>query len=609
MALLRKGNVRRAGIFFRAIAVVDSANRTLTKEPLKPPLVPLTPATSVHGLDFILVRLSRFAPPTWLLGPLALIAMLLPWAYASPVGSSPDENYHLTYVWCIAGDSPECVQNTSDDDEQVISVIVPATVGQPPCFIGDSLQEATCRLDGLPEGTYESARFSENSSYPPIFYHAMHPLVGDDVERSVIQMRMLNVLISGIMLTLAIWVATPRVRTAIGISWTIGLVPFGLFFIPSVNPNGWAIIGSASFWVFLITLMNNRHPTISMRIAAMAGLLVSATLATVRADQVWVLLLSFIAALFVSKRWQSHKWLIAASLSLVALFAAFLAWRFNVGRYVRSFDFAWPMGNSQTDQPNPLAKVLIEFPYFLTGHLGAQQPWSQRDSIINSGTEGWTNTAFLYGLGSVDVTMPSIVGLVGTLLLGAITFLALARTNRMRIAAPLILLLGILVQVLAMRALGGWGGDATVGFAWFVYPRYTVPALMVLLAMLVMARTTRGPAFNRKQRALAATALTVSATVSLMAVMSRYMYGQDHSWLQFETYRGWWWNFGPDPIAVIVLSALGAAVYFAVMLSLGKSKRPLRSNQSPSQRDRYGAAENNSDEGAPVQTSGHRTAT
>ena len=534
--------------------------------------------------------------------------MLLPWAYASPVGSSADENYHLTYIWCIAGDSPECVQNRSDDGQQVTSVIVPATVGQPPCFVGDRFQEATCQLDGLPEGTYESTRFSDNSSYPPIFYRAMHPLVGDDVERSVIQMRILNVLIAGIMLALAIWVAAPRVRAAIGITWTLGLVPFGLFFIPSVNPNGWAIIGSASFWVFLITLMNRRNKTTAMRIAAIAGLAFSTVLAIARADQVWVLLLSFIAVLFVSNRWRSHKWLIAVSLAVVALIAALLAWQFNVGRYIRSFDFAWPVGNSQTDQPNPLAKVLIEFPYFLTGHLGAQQPWSQRDSVANSGIEGWTNTAFLYGLGSPDITMPSIVGLVGTILLGAITFLALARTNRMRIAAPLILLLGILIQVLAMRALGTWGGDGTVGFAWFVYPRYTVTAFMVLLAMLVMARTTRGPAFNRKQRAVAATALTVSATVSLMAVMSRYMYGQDHSWLQFETYRGWWWNFGPDPVAVIVLSALGAAVYFAVMLSLGSSKQLSTSNKTPGQRDYDGSTECNNDEGAPVQTSRHRTA-
>ena len=353
--------------------------------------------------------------------------------------------------------------------------------------------------------------------------------------------------------------------------------------------------------------MNRRNLTIPMRIAAVTGLVISAFLAIARADQVWVLLLSFIAILFVSKRWRSHKWLIAVSLAVVALIAALLAWQFNVGRYIRSFDFAWPVGNSQTDQPNPLAKVLIEFPYFLTGHLGAQQPWSQRDSITNSGIEGWTNTAFLYGLGSPDITMPSIVGLVGTILLGAITFLALARTNRMRIAAPLILLLGILVQVVAMRALGAWGGDGTVGFAWFVYPRYTVPAFMVLLAMLAMARTTRGPAFNRKQQAVAATALTVSATVSLMAVMSRYMYGQDHSWLQFETYRGWWWNFGPDPVAVIVLSALGAAVYFAVMLSLGSSKQLSTSNKTPRHRDYDRSTEYNNDEGAPVQTSRHKS--
>jgi len=546
---------------------------------------------------------TNWQSQSWLLAPFALLAMLLPWAFASPVGSSADENYHLTYIWCIAGDSPHCTQTLSDDGQRILNVTVPATVGEMPCFIGNSLQDAQCAFEGLPEGTYESTRFADDGKYPPIFYYVMNVLVEDDVERSVIQMRMLNALIAGLMLTLAIWVATPRVRAAIGIAWTVGLVPFGLFYIPSVNPNGWAIIGSATFWVFLITLMNRPIQSIAMRITVIAGLALSAALAIARADQVWVLSLSFVAVLFVSKRWRAHKWLIVTSLSVVVAVGVLFARQFNVGTYLRYFDFVWPVGNSQTDQPNPLAKVLIEFPYFLAGHLGAQQPWSQRDSVINSGIEGWTNTAYLYGLGSPDITMPSIVGLVGTVLLGAITFLALARTNRMRIAAPLILLFGILIQVLAMRALGAWGGDGTVGFAWFVYPRYTVPAFMVLLAMLVLARTTRGPAFNRKQRAVAAATLTVSATVSLMAVMSRYMYGQDHSWLQFETHRGWWWNFGPDPLAVIALAALAAVVYFTVMLSLGTRQGPLASNQTPTNRDSNECAEDNNDQNLPTQTS------
>jgi hypothetical protein len=538
---------------------------------------------------------------SWILGPIALLAMLLPWAFASPIGSSADENYHLTYIWCIAGDSPHCVQARSEDGHQVLSVTVPATVAEMPCFVGNSFQDAQCAFDGLPEGTYESNLFTYSSMYPPIFYRVMNLFVSDNVERSVIQMRMVNVLLAGVMLALAVWVATPRVRAAIGISWTVGLVPFGLFYIPSVNPNGWAIIGSATFWVFLITVMTRRNATKTMRVAAVIGLVVSATLAVARADQVYVLLLSLVAILFTSKGWRLRKRLIAAPLFIAALVGVLVAWRFNIGSYIRAYDFTWPAGNSQTDQPNPLAKVLIEFPYFLTGHFGAQQPWSQRDSVIHSGFEGWTNFAFLYGLGSPDITMPSIVGLVGTLLLGAITFMTLARTNKMRITAPLILLLGILVQVVAMRALGSWG-DVAIGGSWIVYPRYTAPAFMVLLAMLVLARTIRGPAFNRKQQALAATSLTVSATVALMAVMSRYMSGQDHSWLQFETYRGWWWNFGPDPVAVIVLSAIGAAVYFIVMLSLGTRQRLSTSNESPTHRDRNGSTQNN-DEDSPDHTS------
>ena len=43
-----------------------------------------------------------------LTAPLLLLATLAAWALASPVGASPDEDYHLVSGWCATGDAAHC---------------------------------------------------------------------------------------------------------------------------------------------------------------------------------------------------------------------------------------------------------------------------------------------------------------------------------------------------------------------------------------------------------------------------------------------------------------------------------------------------------------------
>ena len=52
--------------------------------------------------------------PLVLLAPALALIALLAWVFASPIGASPDDDYHLTSAWCAgpsAGDTCAMVVN------------------------------------------------------------------------------------------------------------------------------------------------------------------------------------------------------------------------------------------------------------------------------------------------------------------------------------------------------------------------------------------------------------------------------------------------------------------------------------------------------------------
>ena len=58
------------------------------------------------------IRAIHFAPV------LALIA-LFAWAFASPIGAGPDDDYHLVSIWCASGGSEQCAPGSQPNTRMV----------------------------------------------------------------------------------------------------------------------------------------------------------------------------------------------------------------------------------------------------------------------------------------------------------------------------------------------------------------------------------------------------------------------------------------------------------------------------------------------------------
>src|SRR5262249_39476838 len=74
------------------------------------------------------------------LGAVCLFVAFGGWAVASPVGSSPDEDYHLVSVWCSHGERAGICESPTAD-----SAVVPAALLSASCFKFQPMQSAACQ--------------------------------------------------------------------------------------------------------------------------------------------------------------------------------------------------------------------------------------------------------------------------------------------------------------------------------------------------------------------------------------------------------------------------------------------------------------------------------
>ncbi|MFM9094342.1 MAG: hypothetical protein ACKORD_05620, partial [Acidimicrobiaceae bacterium] len=122
----------------------------------------------------------------------ALMALLLfmtlaAWSMGSAVGSSPDEDYVLTSIWCgTEGNPPYCRK----DPDRPNAMILPIMAAEPSlCFrqLGQDYS-AKCQ-ESIYDQEISTDQFNQGL-YPYGYFAAMQYFVGPDIESSVVKMRL-----------------------------------------------------------------------------------------------------------------------------------------------------------------------------------------------------------------------------------------------------------------------------------------------------------------------------------------------------------------------------------------------------------------------------------
>ncbi|MET4223520.1 DUF2142 domain-containing protein [Oerskovia enterophila] len=468
---------------------------------------------------------------------LALFTFLLTWAFASPLGATPDENYHMASIWCAEGERDGACLTNGDGTVFAVPEALPMRV----CYAFDPERAATCQPEVELVGTdryvvTKVGNFGEHAGdYPGLFYSVMSQFVGPDVQRSILVMRVLNAAIFTLLVGVVYAFSSVRVRRALVATTAVTLVPLGAFLIPSINPSGWTI-GSASILFFaLYGAVQSRSRTTIAVLASTAVLAFTMSVGS-RADGAVYAGLAVVVATMLGLRSLRPTW---RNLLRLVLPAVMLGVALRVFLSVGSSAVQAPQEGSSGSWP--VVQIFLDVFQYIPGSLG------------------W------FALGWGDTTMPTIVWvLVGTACAGVV-FVGLAHLGRRRLVATLVAV-GALLAVPTYIAATSWVAGAAL------QARYIFPMVIIAVAVLTLVTEARGPAATTSrgltltvpQRWFVVGAISVAGAVAIYINLRRYVTGVDVQKLRL-TPAEWWWPGAPVSPEVLCIISAAALVTLLVL--------------------------------------------
>jgi hypothetical protein len=476
------------------------------------------------------------------LAPVLAFIALSSWAFASPIGAGPDDDYHVVSIWCANGGSAECEPGST-----ATTRVVPYSFVRIACYAQVESRSADCTYDALQDLTpTEIDRGNFAGEYPPVYYGIMHAFAGDDVQVSALIMRVLNAaLFVGLATALFALLPFDRRRTLLW-GWLIALVPLGMFIIPSNNPSGWAVTGVGTAFLALLGWF---EATGRRRWVLGALYLIGVVMAAGARGDAAVYVIGATVTAVILTMVRTRPYLLLSILPFVGLIVSF-AFFLSAGQSgVASSGFTSDGGSSAV---NPV-----------TGEDGTGAPlggFALAAYNLLMLPLLWTGVWGTWALGWLDTQLPSIVPWAAAAAFVVVGFAGIGRIDwrkAVAVGGTLFVLIALPVYVLTA------GGDQ-VGAN--LQPRYLLPLIVLFALLLVTDPARKGLSFTRVQTFAILGALAVANLVALQVNIRRYVTGADQQGFNLDDGREWWWTgFPVGPMAVWVIGALAFAGLLAVL--------------------------------------------
>ena len=492
-----------------------------------------------------------FSRVRWMiLLPVAVFLGLGAWAFASPIGASPDDDFHLASIWCAGGDRPGlCAPGDKPGERRLDSSLIKAA-----CYATDFTMTAQCQssLFHADTPTVSTFRGSFSSNYPPIYYSVMNWFASPNIVVSAIVMRFVNILFF-IGSAMALWFLLPREfrRTQL-VMWAVTLVPLGLFIIASNNPSAWAITGVPTAWFALFGFLQKPSDDVEWsprRIGLGVLFALEAFLASgARGDAaIYTILGSLVAIALTWRRSRSYAYalILPAVLAVGSVLFFLLSGQASVATQ--------GLATSLTDAN------LLQEPRSALGVLAAniaQLPFL------------WAGAFGTWGLGWLDTPMPAIVWTSAVGVVVAVLFFVLGKSTRLRIwtAAAVGGLCAAIPLYILQRSLSFVGEQ--------VQPRYILPMMIVFAGVLLLAFERADVSLTRVQGLLVALALSGASSMALFVNLKRYVSGiSKGSGIDLNAGMQWWWDMPVMPMTVWVVGSLALASAFLGVFHFAHARR------------------------------------
>lgn len=484
--------------------------------------------------------MSRFRRPRWwtptssiiIAASLAMIAFGS-WSVASPIGASPDDDYHMASIWCGLGERDGLCEAGTADDER----LVPARAFQSSaCFAFDPAQSADCDFPAddvlLPTGR---GNFVDNG-YPPLFYGFMSVFASPDVATSTIVMRLANsAIFVGLIVGIGLLLPLERRRTLV-VATTATIVPLGMFIIPSVNPSSWAVVSAATLWIALVGFFEATEPRREVALGTLA--MVAAIIgAGARADSAVYNGVAVVAALIIAGK--------RSRTTLIKLSVPFVIGCFSLYSFATS-------GQSDAEVA-PVSSALT---------------WQTIVDLMSYNVprlpELWAGVFGTWSLGWFDTPMPGGVWVLTIAVFAGAAFAGLAVMTRRKTWAIAFVLFCLIAIPLAILT------RSEIRIGEYVQPRYFLPLIIILTGVIIIGSLHQRYAFTPTQTGVAIALLAIANAIALSFNIRRYVTGTDVISPNLNSRVEWWWD---GPVSPMAVWGIGLVAFTAALIAIAAADR------------------------------------
>ena len=456
------------------------------------------------------------------------------WALSSPIGSSPDDDFHLASIWCEEINQSELCE--VDSESLTATVPVGLAKGQH-CFAANGYQSAICQKDSLAlpnTEVFETPHGNWINLYPSGFYKVMSFMNSGDFVKSVLAMRLFNAALFLLMLFITYRAVELRVFHNYITALLPALIGLGYFLIPSTNPSSWAIMSCATFAIsFSAFFMGFVRSKIFLFISIYLSLFMAISS---RVDATVYIALTAVLIIIFSKfkvLTVTH-YLITASVLLISML------RLLNGPKQTDTLINGGVGIENLTRPESVTLWinLQNLPSILIGGFG-YWPLGWFDTAIP--IVGWLTTSII----------------VSILLWMHIPFMDYRTQSRAILGFAFLCVIPMWIMS---------RGNNIVGEA--VQPRYIYPFLLAMIALVVS--NLNDLKISKSQRNLMIFLISVAQSVVLHAQLRRYLTGQDVSGINLNRNIEWWWSdsfLSPNMVWILGSLSFMATVILAYHVS------------------------------------------
>ena len=485
----------------------------------------------------------------------AVIVASLAWVVASPVGASPDEDFHVGAMWCPPPiEDSGCQIGTKDGRK---AVIVPQTLAKEnvTCYAYDHDNSARCTFAASDDLTAPTLRW-DDGNYPWGYYQFAHLFVQHSTNRAVLTLRVFNTLLAITLLGSIIALADSGLRRAIAVALTTAWLPMGFYFIAGMNPSSWAMTGTFAFAAGLLAATRSVG---ARRVGLIACAVAGAVLAcTSRGDSAFFLFVVSVALACAVRPCARlvPEAIVACAASLVGI---------------------WVMSGTNASANLATTEASAASP-------GRRAIFMQNLEAIPSYLAGFVG--YRIGPGWNDVSYAGTVSYGALIVVCAVICWALVSLT-WRKAVSSFVILGAIVGVPVVIGVQGRFSNVE-----FYQPRYMLPLFAVFMLMLLAPSPARA---NDEGRRVGSEAFRLPTSIAgrvgtglvaeiwaltnaraLYLVIERYAFGRtqhgypiDLSTRNLSAGNEWWWPSAPiGPMAVWILGALAGALAIGLAVYL-----------------------------------------